>query len=427
MKTVYLNKTSVKKYSSLLKRPAINHEEVIKTVMPIVNEVKKYGLKAALKYASKYDGIPEKGFRIGLDEIRNAEKRVSNELKRSINTAFKNISAFHIRQKPEGYSVETMKGVKCSREFRAIESVGLYIPGGTAPLFSTLLMLAIPAKIAGCKRIVLFSPAKGGKIADALLYTASICGIEEFYAIGGAQAVALMAYGGKKIPPVNKIFGPGNRFVTGAKILVSSDPEGCAIDMPAGPSEVLIIADKYADPAFVAADLLSQAEHGPDSQAVLVTDSKGLAEAVKMEIKRQVQSLPRKDFVRESLKNSLIIITGSLQEGIRFSNNYAPEHLIMNFRNAEKMTGEIINAGSVFVGPFSPESAGDYSSGTNHSLPTYGYARSYSGVTVEQFMKSLSFQYLSREGLKGLAESIIAMADEEQLIAHANAVKVRLK
>lgn len=427
MKTVYLNKTSVKKYSSLLKRPAINNEEVIKTVMPIVNEVKKYGLKAALKYASKYDGIPEKSFRIGFNEIRNAEKRISEELKRSINTAFKNISAFHIRQKPEGYSVETMKGVKCSREFRAIESVGLYIPGGTAPLFSTLLMLAIPAKIAGCKRIVLFSPAKGGKIADALLYAASICGIEEFYAIGGAQAVALMAYGDKKIPPVNKIFGPGNRYVTGAKILVSSDPEGCATDMPAGPSEVLIIADKNADPAFVAADLLSQAEHGPDSQAVLVTDSTGLAEAVKKEIKRQVKSLPRKDFVRESLRNSLIVITGSLQEGIRFSNNYAPEHLIMNFRNAEKMTGEIINAGSVFVGPFSPESAGDYSSGTNHSLPTYGYARSYSGVTVEQFMKSLSFQNLSREGLKGLAESIIAMADEEHLKAHANAVKVRLK
>ncbi len=427
MKTAYLSKCGRGKYSTLLKRPAINNNDALKAVLPIVNEVKSGGISAALKYASIFDSIPNKGFRISKEEMRNAGKRISDDLKESIDTAYRNIYAFHIKQKPAGYSVETMEGVVCSREFRPIENAGLYIPGGTAPLFSTLLMLAIPAGIAGCGRIALFSPAKEGMVSDALLYAASICGIDEFYAIGGAQAIALMAYGDKNFAPVNKIFGPGNSYVTAAKMIVSTDPDGCAIDMPAGPSEVLIIADRFANPEFVAADFLSQAEHGPDSQSVLVTNSIEFADAVKKEIKLQSALLDRREFIQKSLKSSLIVITDTIDEAIEFSNRYAPEHLIMNFRNAEKKKAKVINAGSVFIGPFSPESAGDYASGTNHSLPTYGYAKSYSGVTVEQFMKSVSFQNLSRQGLKGLAKSIITMAEEEKLSAHANAVKVRLK
>lgn len=427
MRTYNIKDLNEKRYKNLLKRPAIDDLKSFDAVAPILEEVKRYGLKGALKYARTLDGFAGNNIRVSRSEMKVAGNKVSPELKKAILTAYKNIYKFHTLQIPRGYSVETMPGIICSREFRAVENVGLYIPGGNAVLFSTLLMLAIPAKLAGCKRVVVCSPSKDGKIADELLYTASVCGIKEFYKIGGAQAVALMAYGSEKITKVNKIFGPGNRYVTAAKTLVSIDRDGCAIDMPAGPSEVLVIADKSANPAFAAADLLSQAEHGHDSQAILITTGSGIAEEIKNEIIRQFALLPRKKEMKSSLKNSFILISPSIKEAIKFSNNYAPEHLILNVNNPDKYKNEIINAGSVFTGAYSTESAGDYASGTNHSLPTYGYAKTYSGVNVEQFMKSITFQKLSLKGLKNISKTIITMAETEKLQAHAEAVKVRLK
>ncbi|MCW8848663.1 MAG: histidinol dehydrogenase, partial [Melioribacteraceae bacterium] len=327
---------------------------------------------------------------------------------------------------PKKYKLETMPGIKCAREFRAIEGVGLYIPGGTAILPSTLLMLAIPAKIAGCQRIVVCSPAKD-KVSPEVLYVAKYLGITEFYQVGGAQAIGLMAYGTKDIPKVNKIFGPGNQFVTAAKALVSIDPSGCSIDMIAGPSEVLVIADEAANPKFIAADLLSQAEHGIDSQVILCTTSKLLALKVNEELDIQTKDLERGKIALEALKNSFTIIFSSIEETITFSNNYAPEHLILNFKNVKSYLGEISNAGSVFVGEYSPESVGDYASGTNHSLPTYGYAKSIGGVSVEQFMKGITFQELSKQGLANISKTVIELAETEKLQAHANAVKIRLE
>jgi len=346
-------------------------------------------------------------------------------VRKAIITAADNIFKFHEMQKKNGYEIETMHGIKCWRKSVPIENVGLYVPGGSAVLVSTMLMLGIPAKIADCKRVVVCSPVKN-EINPALAFAARICEVDEFYKIGGAHAIAMMAYGIEDVKKVDKIFGPGNQYVTAAKTLVSIDPDGCAIDMPAGPSEVLVIADDSALSSFVAADLLSQAEHGEDSQVILITTSKNLAEQVLIELKNQLQLLPRKLIAEKSLSNSRIILVQNLEEAIEISNRYAPEHLILAVQNPNKLLKKIVNAGSVFIGNYSPESAGDYASGTNHSLPTYGYAKSYSGVSVESFMKSITFQKLSKDGLKKIAQTVITLTEVEKLQAHANAIKIRL-
>ncbi|MDP4173052.1 MAG: histidinol dehydrogenase [Bacteroidota bacterium] len=411
----------------LLLRPAIKIENTFEIVRPILEDVKKNGLSAALTYAKKFDNFSGGAIAVSKEEFQEAEKNLDPNVKKAIQLAAKNIEEFHKLQKSSGYEIETTEGVKCLREFRAIESVGLYVPGGSAVLPSTMLMLSIPAKIAGCKRIVVCSPAKeDGKINDALLYAASFIGVDEFYKLGGAQAVALMAYGDKEIKKVSKIFGPGNQFVTAAKLLVSIDLSGCAIDMPAGPSEVLVIADEKSDPSFVAADLLSQAEHGGDSQVVLLSTSKHLVDLVSSELEIQISKLPRKDMAKKALESSFALIAGNLSEAFDFSNDYAPEHLILHLEGAESYKDNVINAGSVFLGQFSPESVGDYASGTNHSLPTYGYARSFGGVTVESFMRSITFQCLTKQGLINIASTVETLAEAESLFAHKNAVSIRI-
>ncbi|MCG6914887.1 histidinol dehydrogenase [bacterium BMS3Abin03] len=426
MKTYSFSKLSPKQISELTKRPAINFDQTFKIVKPIIDDVKSNGLEAALKYAKKFDGLISNKFRTAEKEILKVKTNLPPKIKRAIDSAYKNIRKFHLKQLPKSYKLESVHGINCSRELRAIENVGLYIPGGSAVLPSTMLMLGVPAQIAGCKRVVVCSPAKDGKVNDSLLYAAFKCGIKEFYKIGGAQAVALMAYGDESVPKASKIFGPGNQFVTAAKLLVSIDPEGCSIDMPAGPSELLIVADETANPAFVAADLLSQAEHGIDSQVVLVTTSIELAKNVEKEIKKQLKELPREKIATGSLNNSFALIIKKIEQGIEFSNLYAPEHLILNVRSPAKYKFKIKNAGSVFLGNYSPESAGDYASGTNHSLPTYGFAKSFSGATVESFMKSMTFQSLTKDGLKNISETVQTLAETEGLIAHRNAVKIRL-
>jgi len=347
-------------------------------------------------------------------------------LKKAIVSAKSNIEKFHAVQLQAVEVIETMPGIKCWRKTVPVEKVGLYIPGGTAPLFSTLLMLGIPAIIAGCKRIVVCSPPdKKGKLHPAILFVADLLGIKEVYKIGGVQAVAAMAYGTKIVPSVYKIFGPGNQYITCAKQLIQID--GVAIDMPAGPSEVAVFADETADASFVAADLLSQAEHGPDSQVVLVTDSADLSRRIEYEIKNQIEQLPRKLIAKKALESSKIILVKNEDEAMDILNEYAPEHLILSCRNAEVLADKVVNAGSVFISHFSPESAGDYASGTNHTLPTNGYAKSYSGVSVDSFVKKITFQQLSREGLNGIAGTVVTMAEAEGLLGHANAVSVRLK
>ena len=427
MKRYLYTKLSYDKVQKLIQRPAIDFTKTFKIVKPILDDIKSSGLKAALSYAKKFDGLNPKNFIVTKDEIKKAGQNLPIKVKQAIDSAYFNIRKFHLLQIPKRYQVETVPGVKCSREFRAIDNVGLYIPGGTAVLPSTMLMLGIPAQISGCKRIIVSSPAKASKINDALLYAAFKCGIKEFYKIGGAQAIALMAYGSDKIPKVSKIFGPGNQYVTAAKLLVSIDPSGCAIDMPAGPSELLVIADESANPAFVAADLLSQAEHGVDSQVILVTNSIDLEKKIQQEIEKQLELLPRKKLASASLKNSFSLIVKNVRQGIEFSNLYAPEHLILNVRNPSKYKPQVKNAGSVFLGNYSPESAGDYASGTNHSLPTYGFAKSFGGVTVESFMKSVTFQSLSKSGLRSISETLQTLAETEELIAHKNAVKIRFE
>jgi len=427
MKTFELDKLTGEEMLSLAKRPAIDFSNAFGVVKPILQDVKQNGLTSVLKYAAQFDNFFGENILVSEEDFLSAEKNLSTEIKTAIQTAAKNIRAFHEKQIPKTYQVETMPGVTCSREFRAIENVGLYIPGGSAILPSTMLMLGIPASIAGCKRVAACSPAKEGKINDALLYVAKVCGVKEFYKLGGAQAVAMMAYGTKETKKVDKIFGPGNQFVTAAKLLASIDVEGCAIDMPAGPSEVLVIADDTANPAFVASDLLSQAEHGVDSQVILLTFSNNFATSVFVEVEKQLKDLPRKEIARQSLKNSFVLICKSLDEAISFSNNYAPEHLILHLNNAEDCKEKIVNAGSVFLGHYSPESVGDYASGTNHSLPTYGYAKSFGGVSVESFMKSITVQQLTKEGLQCIAPTVTTLAETEMLLAHKNAVTVRLK
>lgn len=411
----------------LTKRPAIDTAKVLEVVNPLLADIKSGGFEAALKYAKKFDGFEGQDLLVNEKEFDEAEKNLESKVKKALETAAANIEAFHLKQKPSMYEVETVPGIKCSREYRPIENVGLYVPGGSAVLPSTMLMLGIPAKIAGCERVVVCSPAGKNGINLPLLYAAKLCGVKEFYKIGGAQAVGLMAYGSKTIPKVNKIFGPGNQYVTAAKLSVSVDVDGCSIDMPAGPSEVLVIADEYADPSFVASDLLSQAEHGVDSQAVLVCTSRTNAEEILAEVERQLGLLPRKELAAKAIENSFALIVENYKQAINFSNKYAPEHLILNIKNPFELKSQVINAGSVFLGQYSPESAGDYASGTNHSLPTYGYAKTFGGVSVESFMKSVTFQNLTKEGLRNISETIQTLAETEGLIAHKNAVSIRLK
>jgi len=426
MKTFIYKNLSEEEKKNLLKRPAIDTEKISAIVSPMLEDIKQNGLAAAIKYAKQFDGFTGDEIRVSMPEFEEAEKKLDEKIKSAIQTAAENIRKFHEKQVPQSYQLETMEGIKCSREYRAIENVGLYVPGGSAVLPSTMLMLGIPAKIAGCKRIVVCSPAKGGKINLPLLYAAKLCGVDEFYKIGGAQAIGLMAYGDKEISKVNKIFGPGNQYVTTAKLMVSVDADGSAIDMPAGPSEVLVIADENANPDFAAADLLSQAEHGADSQVLLVSTSEKIIVKIIDAMKFQLEELPRKEIAKKALENSFALITNNIYEAIDFSNAYAPEHLILNTADAEKYKPKILNAGSVFVGEYSPESVGDYASGTNHSLPTYGYAKAFGGVTVEAFMKSMTFQKLTKEGLKKISPTVETLAEVEELIAHRNALKIRL-
>jgi histidinol dehydrogenase len=427
MRNLDFKNISSKKIDALFKRPAMKTDDVLNSVKQIVETVRKEGDSAVLRFSKKFDGLKNNSIVVSKKEIAVASKKISPETKKAIDLATDNILKFHMKQIPKSYSVETMPGVKCSRKFVPIESVGLYIPGGSAILFSTMLMLGIPAKIAGCKRIVVSTPIGKNGIEPALAYSIIKCGVEEVYCTGGAHAIAMMAFGTKNINKVDKIFGPGNQYVTAAKTFVSIDPYGCAIDMPAGPSEVLIIADDTAFPSFVAADLLSQAEHGADSQVILLTTSTKLAEEVKKEVKSQLNLLSRKSIAEKCLKNSLILKVPNINTAVELSNKYAPEHLIVSIKNSENILDKIINAGSVFVGNYSPESAGDYASGTNHSLPTYGYAKSYSGVNVESFMKGITFQTLTEKGLEKISGTIINLAETEKLNAHANAVKIRLK
>ncbi|WP_378103453.1 histidinol dehydrogenase [Chryseobacterium sp. sg2396] len=414
------------KWSELTKRPAIKREQLTETVAGIFDEVKNNGDRALIDFARKFDSAEIKDIKVSQKEVVEAESLVGDALKSAIQQARENIARFHASQVPQTEKIETVKGVVCWRENRAIGKVGIYIPGGTAPLFSTVLMLAVPAQLAGCKEIVLCTPPdKEGKINPAILYAAKLCGVTEIFRTGGAQAIAAMTLGTESIPAVYKIFGPGNQYVVAAKEFAQNYK--VAIDMPAGPSEVLIIADGEAVPAFCAADLLSQAEHGSDSQVVfLTTDEKVLEETVR-ETEKQLAVLPRNEMAAEALRNSHFILMKTLEEALEFSNQYAPEHLILAMENAEQYISGIENAGSVFLGNYSCESAGDYASGTNHTLPTNGFAKNYSGVSLDSFVKKITFQNLSEEGLKNLGKTIEVMAEAEGLSAHRNAVSIRLK
>ena len=413
-------------WAELCRRAEQDNSLIAERVDAILERVEREGDAALKNLAMEIDGVKLEKLKVSDAEFCTARDKVKDEVKAAIDVAIKNITAFHSLQVPLEVKTETQPGVLCIQRHVAIEKVGLYIPGGTAPLFSTVLMLALPAKIAGCREVVLCTPTnKAGEVAAEVLYAAKMCGVSSIFKVGGAQAVAAMAFGTESVPKVDKIFGPGNRYVTLAKQRVSS--RNTAIDMPAGPSEVMVMADDSADAKFVAADLLSQAEHGRDSQAMVVCNSASLAEAVKAEVERQAAQLSRGEYVAESLKNSRAVVFESREEMIAFANAYAAEHLIVSMEDAWSVVDRITAAGSVFVGNYSPESAGDYASGTNHTLPTSGWAHSSSGVNIDSFMRKMTIQHLSREGLQGLASTIVAMADAEGLEAHAAAVKVRLE
>lgn len=426
MKIKVLKYPKEKELQTALQRPAINNLELEKKVSAILNDVKVNGDKAVKKYVLEFDKVNLKNTLVQKEEIIYAIAALSPELKNAIKVAFKNIKKFHSAQKEKVQKIETTPGVVCWRKSVGIEKVGLYIPGGSAPLFSTVLMLGIPAAIAGCKEVILCTPPdRSGKVNPAILYAAELVGIKKIYKIGGVQAIAAMAYGTESIQKVYKIFGPGNQFVTCAKQLISKD--GVAIDMPAGPSELAVLADDSAIPAFVASDLLSQAEHGADSQVIFVTTSSRLIQEVSTEINAQLKILPRKAIAEKALTNSKFILVKDLDRGIDVINYYAPEHLIITCKKENKLAENIINAGSVFLGNFTPESAGDYASGTNHTLPTNGYARSYSGVSLDSFVRKITFQQISEKGLNRIGKSIEVMAASECLDAHKNAVSIRLK
>ncbi len=420
-----LNNPNKEIWRKELKRPIQKGSKIKEIIKPIFKEVRKNRDKALVKFAKKFDQVKIDSLLVTEKEIDAAVNQVPDDLKEAIQVAFKNIQRFHASQKQEELIEEVMPGVICRRKSVAIPKVGLYIPGGTAPLFSTVLMLGIPAVLAGCKEIVLCSPPdREGNIHPAILYTANLIGLNKIAKAGGAQAIAAMTFGTESIPSVDKIFGPGNQFVTAGKQRATK--YGVAIDMPAGPSEVLVYADGSANPSFVAADLLSQAEHGVDSQVVLVTDTDVFADKVLKEIDSQLKKLSRKDIAKKALSNSKIAVMPDQAQAINLINDYAPEHLIISVSNETEVVNSIVNAGSIFIGNFTPESAGDYASGTNHTLPTYGYARNYSGVSLDSFVKKITYQKITEEGIKNLGPTVEVMAKNELLDAHKNAVTVRL-
>ncbi|EGQ7737463.1 histidinol dehydrogenase [Vibrio parahaemolyticus] len=425
MRTVVWQSLSEEQQDAILERPAIAEgANITAAVADVIAKVRTQGDAALLELTEKFDRVKPESIRVPSKEINAASERLSAEMKQALEQAYSNIAKFHKAQKPQPIKVETQPGVMCEQVTRPIQKVGLYIPGGSAPLPSTVLMLGVPAKIAGCRKVVLCSPPP---IADEILYVAKLCGIDEVYNVGGGQAVAAMAYGTKSVSKVDKIFGPGNAYVTEAKRQVSNDFRGAAIDMPAGPSEVLVIADETADPDFIAADLLSQAEHGPDSQVVLVTPSPIVADQVTDSVQRQLKALSRADIAQKALASSLIIISESITQAVSISNYYGPEHLIVQTKNPRELLPLLDNAGSIFLGDWSPESAGDYASGTNHVLPTYGYTRTYSSLGLADFSKRMTVQELSAEGLQNLAPTVVTMAEAEGLDAHKRAVTIRVE
>lgn len=412
-------------WTTLLERPSYDSTLLFDSVQKVLDDVRSRGDKAVKEYTKQFDSITLESLEVTKEEIAEAEKIVSVNLKQAIEMARRNIWKFHSEQQQELPEIQTSPGVYCWQKAIAIEKVGLYVPGGTAPLFSTVLMLGIPAQIAECNQVILCTPPnKEGKIHPAVLYAAKVAGIHRIFKIGGSQAIAAMAYGTGTVPKVYKIFGPGNQYVTAAKQLVSL--RDVAIDMPAGPSEVEVIADETSNPAFIAADLLSQAEHGVDSQVILLTVSEKIIEPIMEQLELQLEQLPRKEIARKALENSKIILLKTLEEAVELTNEYAPEHLIISTRFYMGVAANIINAGSVFLGNYTPESAGDYASGTNHTLPTNGYAKAYNGVNLDSFIRKVTFQQITQEGLTNLSNAIILMAENEELQAHSNAVKVRL-
>ena len=415
-----------KSWPEITRRPSADYSDKVETVSEVMLKIREEGDAAIREYTNQFDHVDIADFKVSSGEIKAAVRKIGQELKKAISIAARNIDTFHVAQKVPHHVVETMPGVKCWQKSVPIERVGLYIPGGSAPLFSTVLMLGIPAMIAGCRDVILCTPPdKNGEIHPAILYAASICHITEIYKIGGMQAIGAMAYGTESIPKVNKIFGPGNSWVTAAKQFVAM--ADCAIDMPAGPSEVAVMADETANPAFVAADLLSQAEHGPDSQVILVTTEEKLIHDVIKVMGKQLKELPRATVAGKALENSRAILVKDVEEMLGLMNFYAPEHLIIATKDAAVLAERITNAGSVFIGNYSPESAGDYASGTNHTLPTNGWAKSFSGIGLDSFSRKITFQEITHEGIKLLGPVIEQMAEAEQLFAHKNAATLRMK
>ncbi|WP_065679883.1 histidinol dehydrogenase [Vibrio atlanticus] len=425
MRTVVWQSLSESQQDSVLERPAITEgANITATVSDVIAKVRNEGDAALKELTEKFDRVTPESIRVSSTEIEEACARLTPEMKQALEQAYSNIAKFHEAQKPQPIKVETQPGVVCEQVTRAINTVGLYIPGGSAPLPSTVLMLGVPAQIAGCRKVVLCSPPP---IADEILYVANLCKIDEVYNVGGAQAVAAMAYGTESVSKVDKIFGPGNAYVTEAKRQVSNDFRGSAIDMPAGPSEVMVIADETADADFIAADLLSQAEHGPDSQVVLVTPSPVIADQVTDAVQKQLKELSRANIAQQALASSLIIIAESITQAIAISNFYGPEHLIVQTKSPRELLPLLDNAGSIFLGDWSPESAGDYASGTNHVLPTYGYTKTYSSLGLADFSKRMTVQELTADGLQGLAPTVVTMAEAEGLDAHKRAVTIRVE
>lgn len=421
-----INNPDRSKWNEILKRPTQTVADIEQTVHKVFDEIRLTGDAAVRKYTKAFDGIELDTFKVTASEMNAASAEISQELKEAIALAKKNIEIFHAAQRTERVVVETMNGVKCWQEKKAIQKVGLYIPGGTAPLFSSILMLATPANIAGCEEIVLCTPPdKNGNVNPAVLYTAKLCGVTQVFKIGGIQAIGAMTFGTESVPKVYKIFGPGNQFVTVAKQLATRYQ--VAIDMPAGPSELLVYADDSANPAFVASDLLSQAEHGVDSQVIMVSTSEKMLEMVSDEVEKQLNELPRKAIARQAIENSKLILVETEETALDLINEYGPEHFIVCSANENYFVENIVNAGSVFIGNYAPESAGDYASGTNHTLPTNGYAKQYSGVNLDSFMKQITFQKVTEEGIKNIGPAIELMAEAEGLQAHKNAVTLRLK
>ena len=427
--TITWQETSEQQKTDALARPAIADNALLSTqVANILSQVKRQGDKRLFALTEQFDGIALTTLAVTAEQVKQAKLALTDKRLKAINTAYTNIKSFHSAQSSEDIFVETCPGVRCTLKTEAIESVGLYIPAGSAPLPSTVLMLGVPAQLTGCKRTVLVCPPdKNGQLANEVLVAAELCGITEIYTVGGAQAIAALAYGTESIPPVNKVFGPGNRYVTEAKKQLSQQVPGFAIDMPAGPSEVLVIADEEANPAFIAADLLSQAEHGADSQVILLTDSALLIDKVSIELNKQVALLSRRDIAEQALKQSRLILTNDLSQAVEVSNRYGPEHLIIQTENPHDLLTNLRNAGSIFVGAYTPESAGDYASGTNHVLPTYGYSKVISSLSLADFSRRYTVQEISKTGLTNLAECIIELTDAEGLDAHQRAVTIRLE